>query len=312
MNDWPRLLAFADQHPGQPLALATLVGRTGSSYRQPGARLLVNLDREFTGSLSGGCLEDGVAAVARRVLQTGRNERLQIDTRPHFGCAGTLDIWVEPISATALETLRAGLASRQTFTWETHYSAANTHSAAPSAVFCETIPPRPRLLVAGAARDAEAVCRQASLLGWEIHRLAADPATLRDLLPVAGEQLHACPPEAVATRFPPDARTALLIMTHHLGRDTAYLRHALREPYGYVGLLGSRRRREEIFRELGEAGLFAEGPPPDTLHAPVGLDIGADTPEAIALAIVAEIHAYWQNHDGGSLRLKSAAIHAGA
>ncbi|MBC8011024.1 MAG: XdhC family protein [Burkholderiales bacterium] len=311
MNDWPRLLDFAARHAEAPLALATLVGRTGSSYRLPGARLVVTVDGEFAGSLSGGCLEDGIAQVARRVLQTGRDEKLRIDTRPHFGCPGLLDIWVETLRPEQIAELRRGLAARKAFTYDTVYSENNdaTDGTSPRPVFRETIAPVPRLLVAGTARDAEALCRQAGLLGWETWRIAPDPAAARELKIVAHEHIRACAPDELPRRFTADARTALVIMTHHLGRDAAYLRHALRQPFGYLGLLGSRRRREEIFRVLGDAGIFDDGPPPETLHAPVGLDLGAETPEAIALAIVAEIHATWQGRPGGPLREKHGPIH---
>ena len=79
-------------------------------------------------------------------------------------------------------------------------------------------------------------------------------------------------------------------------------------PYGYLGLLGSRRRREEIFHTLAESGLL-DTAPPETLHAPVGLDLGAETPESIALAILAEIHAFWQSRPATPLRSKSTPIH---
>ena len=75
MSDWPFLFDFARRHSGGRIALATLVAREGSSYRQPGARMLVGPDGTFTGSLSGGCLEEGIARTARRVLETGNPER---------------------------------------------------------------------------------------------------------------------------------------------------------------------------------------------------------------------------------------------
>jgi xanthine/CO dehydrogenase XdhC/CoxF family maturation factor len=324
MNDWPRLLAFADRHPAAPLALATLVGRTGSSYRQPGARLLVTATGDFAGSLSGGCLEEDIAQVALRVLASGHPETLHIDTRPHFGCPGRLEIFLEPIACPVLDTLRTHLAARRPVTLLTDHGPAATGTRiestdtphAPSELptasaashFRETLGPRPRLLVLGWSRDAEAVCRQSSLLGWETVRIADSPARLRELTPVADEQLAACPPDSLLARFPPDSRTAVLVMTHHLGRDAAYLAAAFRAPYGYLGLLGSRRRREEIFHTLAESGLL-DTAPPETLHAPVGLDIGAETPESIALAILAEIHALWQSRPATPLRTKTTPIH---
>ncbi len=286
MNEWPRLIAFSESRAQGPLALATLVARVGSSYRSPGARLLATAGGEFAGCMSGGCLEERIAEVAARVARGGRAEWLEIDTRPHFGCAGFLKIWVEPVERAWLAKIAAALAERRVIEVKTRPQGAD--------VFREPIEPQPRVLVVGDARDAEALARQTDLLGWETMRIAADS------------------PEVLARRFGADACTAVVIMTRHLGRDAAWLRQVWGEPFGYIGLLGSRRRREEIFRVLGEAGVFEAGPPPQVLHAPTGLDIGAETPEAVALAIAAEIHAVWQKGSGTALREKKGAIHAPA
>ena len=105
----------------------------------------------------------------------------------------------------------------------------------------------------------------------------------------------------LVARFAPDAGTAVVVMTHHLARDLAYLRAVLPAPYPYVGLLGSRRRRENLLAELGEAGVLADDTVEARLHAPVGLDLGATDPASVALAIVAEIQAAWAGRSGGKL-----------
>ncbi len=284
MNEWPRLIAFSESRAQGPLALATLVARVGSSYRSPGARLLATAGGEFAGCMSGGCLEEQIAEVAARVALGGRAEWLEIDTRAHFGCAGVLRIWVERVERAWLAEIGAALAERRVIEIETRAEGAE--------VFRERIEPRPRVLVIGDARDAEALARQTRLLGWETWRIAEDSADI------------------LARRFGADARTAVVIMTRHLGRDARWLRQVWGEPFGYIGLLGSRRRREEILRVVGEAGGFEAGPAPEVLHAPTGLDIGAETPEAVALAIAAEIHAVWRRSAGMSLREKTGAIHA--
>ena len=81
MSDWPFLFDFARKHGGSRLALATLVAREGSSYRQPGARMLIAEDGSFCGSLSGGCLEEGIANTARKVFAEGKPQRMVIDTQ---------------------------------------------------------------------------------------------------------------------------------------------------------------------------------------------------------------------------------------
>jgi xanthine/CO dehydrogenase XdhC/CoxF family maturation factor len=115
-TEWKRLIAFAATRPGDTFALATLVAREGSSYRQPGARLLIASDGTHAGCLSGGCLEEGVAQFGLRVLRTGAGERLRLDTRPHFGCPGILDIWVEPLTKPFLDELARDISNR-TSSW---------------------------------------------------------------------------------------------------------------------------------------------------------------------------------------------------
>ena len=103
--------------------------------------------------------------------------------------------------------------------------------------------------------------------------------------------------------------TAVLVMTHHLATDLAFLREILPAGYGYIGLLGSKRRRETLLAELGELGLLEDPVVTDRLHAPVGLDLGGHHPATIALAIVAEIQAVLAGASGGFLRDKSGTIH---
>jgi xanthine dehydrogenase accessory factor len=322
MLDWPRLHAFAARRTAAPLALVSLVGRSGSSYRPPGARLLVAADGAWAGSISGGCLEDELAREAVRVLATGASVLHAFDTRPHYGCPGRLELFIEALPDAWMDDLGARLSRRQPFVVHTRFAAgagettgsrlenAFAADAVPAGVFRQEVGPTPRLVVVSGTSDADAVLRFADVLGWDVHRvLPAGEPDRTDEAP-GGE---VCPAAALPARFPPDARTAVVVMTHHLARDLAYLRAVLPEPYPYIGLLGSRRRRETLLAALGEDGLLADETLAERLHAPVGLDLGADDPSAIALAIVAEIQAFWAGRPGGSLRARAGAIHpAGA
>lgn len=177
-------------------------------------------------------------------------------------------------------------------------SARIVKLAAGSAIeaFVGSIEPATRLLLLGGGPDALAVVRQAALLGWRVtvvdHRAAyADAARLG----TAERALHAQPDELPrAVRI--DDFDAAVVMSHHLPSDLAYLRALADAAIGYVGLLGPAARRERLRQELGSAARQLEG----RLFGPVGLDIGAVTPEAIALAIVAEIHAHLRGRDGRS------------
>jgi xanthine dehydrogenase accessory factor len=321
-TEWRRLVAFAAARPGDSFALATLMAREGSSYRQPGARLLIASDGTHVGCLSGGCLEEGVAQVGLRVLRTGAGERLRLDTRPHFGCPGILDIWVEPLAKHFLGELARAIATRAT-PWVVtdpasatgttlHREPPEKNNDAPSILIRE-VGLLPRLIVASATSDADALCELAAWMGWDVLRVV-HAAESQNSLPSASSstapRAEVVLPDQLASLAPPDTRTACVIMTHHLGRDFAYLRHALEAGYPYVGLLGSRRRRETLLGELGELGVLADPSVAHRLHAPVGLDLGADEPRSIALAIVAEIQAAWTGASGGPLQHRLGPVHA--
>ena len=329
MSDWLRLLAFAKGHFGSALALATLVGREGSSYRQPGARMLVNDRGVYVGSLSGGCLEDDLARFAQSVLTDGRSRLRTIDTRPHYGCPGRLEIFIERLPASFFQDLALRIGARAPCRLRTRFKSSagplgttletaaeddppayldkgDFIGSAGKTCFTEDIGRQPRLVVVSGSDDVEPLRRFAELLGWQFLRIVPlGEAARREV--VEGD--FVCPAEDLPVRFPPDERTAVLIMTHNLARDTHYLRHALPAPYAYVGLLGSRRRRDTILAELGEAGLLADESITDRLYSPVGLDLGATDPASIALSIVAEIQSLWSGRSAVHLRQRRAPIH---
>ena len=320
-TEWKQLVDFAAAKGGGPFALATLLRREGSSYRQPGARLLIASDGTHAGCLSGGCLEDGVAQVGLRVLRTGTGERLRIDTRPHFGCPGVLDLWIEPVTSSLLAEVSAALSARSAAWLETRPDASGTRLlAAPPSSYCTVangfacpLGLLPRLIVASATSDADPLCELASWMGWEVRRVTHAAESAQDHRPYASTpRSEVILPEQLSFAAPSDARTACVIMTHHLGRDSAYLRHALLAGYPYVGLLGSRRRRESLLGELGELGLLEDPTVAHRLRAPVGLDLGAEEPRGIALAIVAEIQAAWAGASGGALRDRLGPLHTRA
>ncbi len=314
-TDWKRLIEFAASRAGAPLALTTLMRREGASYRQPGARLLSTARGEYAGCLSGGCLEEGVAQVGIRVLRERCGERLSLDTRPHFGCPGTLDLWVEPVLPAVLTGIATALEQRRRLWIKTRPDATGTRLldrcpdrvsdlAAKDEGIVAELDLLPRLLVVGAASDGDPLAELGRWLGWDVQRVVHSAETPAP----AGKVV---PPEALATTYPSDDRTACVVMTHHLGRDFAYLREALAAGYPYVGLLGSRRRRETLLAELGEAGALADDTITRRLHAPVGLDLGAEDPHGIALAIVAEIQAAWTGATARPLRGRAGAVHGG-
>jgi len=310
MSDWPFLFDFARAHRGGRLALATLVAREGSSYRQPGARMLIAEDGTFCGSLSGGCLEEGIAHAARQVFAEGAPREVTIDTRPHFGCPGKLHILIEEIAADLPSVIEASLRERKPVTLVTGPTGTRFASTAPADSLVEEVQPPPRLIAVGWTPDLEPVLAFAASLGWQRHRVVREQRMIGETPRVAGEAIRALAAEELKEHFAPDATTAVLVMTHHLATDLAFLREILPAGYGYVGLLGSRRRRETLLGELGALGLLEDPSVTERFYAPVGLDLGGHHPATIALAIVAEIQAALAGAPAGFLRDRKGTIHA--
>ena len=309
MSDWPFLSDFARKHRGGKLALASLVAREGSSYRQPGARMLIAEDGSFSGSLSGGCLEEGIANAARRVFTEGTPQRMVIDTRPHFGCPGKLHVLIEEIPDDLVTSIESALRDRKSITLTTDAKGTRLGAESGKDVLVEKIAPPVRLIVVGWTPDIEPVLTFAASLGWQRHRVVRDQRMIADTPRVAGEVVRALAAEELKEQLAPDASTAVLVMTHHLATDLAFLREILPAGYGYIGLLGSRRRRETLLAELGSLGLLEDPSVTDRFYAPVGLDLGGHHPATIALAIVAEIQASLTGASAGFLRDSKGTIH---
>ncbi len=154
-----------------------------------------------------------------------------------------------------------------------------------SVLFVAILPP-PRLLVLGGGLDAVPLVDLAARLGWRVTVRDHRPAYLDKGDFDRAEQCLAGPAEELDDR---DLRryAAVMVMSHHLATDRTYLRALAASAVPYVGLLGPRRRREQLLADLGDAGKRLAS----RLHGPAGLDIGARGAESIALSIVAEIHA---------------------
>lgn len=303
MKSLMQILQRACTEREQAWALATLVRTRGSTYRKPGARLLIDAGGETLGVLSGGCLEEEIARRSASVITTGEPAMLEFDTRKLFGCDGKLEVIVERIAPAGIEgniltKLAAELAARRVCRLRTRFAGDDqgTTLLAPDELvaedddtFIHTVPLPIRLLLFGTGPEIEPLQALAAPLGWVVHT-AAHPSDLPDHIPA-------------------DLQTAAVIMTHNFGRDLAALDRLLPLRLPYLGLLGPRKRHAELlahyteFRELDPSGLAP-------LHAPAGLDLGSEAPEEIALSIISEIAAVLAGRSAGFLRDRATAIHA--
>ncbi|MEP6822503.1 MAG: XdhC family protein [Chthoniobacterales bacterium] len=276
-----------EARPGEQFALATLVRAEGSSYRRPGARMLIASDGTTVGSLSGGCLEEEVAQRGLEVLQSGIPSLMEFDTRRRFGCSGQIEILVERIANEFLAELTTAMRDRRICRAVTEIGTGSRMLRADERVlegaFLQTIQPLIQLIIFGEGPDSRPLRVLADMLGWSL---------------IEAEHAADLPTTA-------DARTAAVIKSHNYGRDCAALRQLLQFRLRYVGLLGPRRRRDEILGDLLDSGV----PVSAELFAPAGLDLGAETPEEIALAIVAEIQNVFAEASGESLRDRKVPIH---
>jgi xanthine/CO dehydrogenase XdhC/CoxF family maturation factor len=290
-----RLALVETAERGEAAVLATVMGVDGSTYRGAGARMVVRADGSTVGAVSGGCLEADIVARAAEVLATGRSELAHYDTRESddgvlglgMGCQGVIDVQLEPLKG---ETLRDAI--RQ-------LADVRRQSAI-------------RLLVCGAGTDAIPVVRLAAAVGWLVTVVDHRPSfATAERFPDAERviRLDASPTErALASVLRLEELAAAVVMAHAAAHDRARLHELLGvESLRYLGVLGPRRRTHELLEGSSSAGR-PELPP--NVYAPVGLDIGAETPEEIALSIVSEIAAVLTGRTGGSLRHRGGPIHA--
>ena len=343
---------------GERMALATIVAVRGSTYRRPGARLLVPEDGAPIGNLSGGCLEGDVADMARVVMQEGRARLAGWDLTADddavwglgLGCNGAIDVFIEPAdrAAEAAGALRMALQEERPISLVTVLEsdepavvpgarlvvgpegsvdgslgaagidtlgilAAREQLAAERSeirslgaavhAFVEVLEPPLHLVICGAGHDAIPLVRAAAGLGWNAVVVDDREAFLSpERFPDAAEFVHLQDPTHVAKAARVDERT-------HLRRPRR--RHFERRcaPRG-----GRDSRSDQGARTLCRDPVAAEGVAIDDevrarIHGPAGLDLGAEGPEEIAQAIVAEIVAVKRRRSGGFLKERPGPIH---
>jgi xanthine dehydrogenase accessory factor len=175
-------------------------------------------------------------------------------------------------------------------------------------LWIEVIQPSIPILIFGAGQDAIPVAQFSQALGWHVTVVDHRPTYAnRDRFPMA-DQIKIIRPENGLGKLLLDSRTAVVLMTHDYFNDRELLKILLPSPVRYLGLLGPKHRTKQLLEDLNSDGLVVPSHPPH-FYAPVGLDIGGETPESIALSIVAEIQSVFANRSGGALRDRNAPIH---
>ena len=189
-----------------------------------------------------------------------------------------------------------------------NYSVDVTTAAGEVSVFVETVRPPRRLVLLGAGDDAQPLARMASLAGHVVTVLSPKAELLTaERFPEVRRLVG--PLRETFASLSLDTQTAVVLMTHSFADDAAVLPVALRSPASYVGLLGPKRRLGRLVQDIAAADAGFDALDWSRLRSPVGLDLGAVTPEEIAVSILAEIIAIDHGRTGESLHERAGAIH---
>lgn len=324
--------AFESKHKGLKSVLASVVALDGSSYRRPGVRMLIVENGQMVGAVSGGCVEKEILLQSQTVFKTGQSKMMTYDGRYRLGCEGVLYILLELFEPeTAFESAfsecikkRDKIEIQSFYTKQigeheglgsfvylnnTFFSLGDRAENKALSVFEQTLPACSRLVIIGAEHDAVTLCKYASLTGWEVAIVAgAKEAKTIDNFPGASN-FQAIEPEAINTDLI-DRQTSLILMTHSFANDLRFL-VALKETNpNYIGVLGPSKRREDLLNQLIEYCPDIEDDFLNRIHGPAGIDIGSETPQEIAISIMAEILAVTRNRNTISLSKKTGRIHS--
>ena len=229
--------------------------------------------------------------------------KLLVSPEDHTGTAGN-----EDLDRAIVEGARGMLEGGKTGT--VHYGPRGQRRMEDVTVFVQSFAPPPKMFVFGAIDFASAVARVGKFLGYRV--IVCDARAVfatRERFPSADEVVVAWPDEFLKTAEV-DARSVICVLTHDPKFDVPVLKEALNTPAGYIGAMGSRRTHNNRTARLKEEGVTDEGLA--RISSPVGLDVGARTPEETAIAIAAEIIALRTGHSGGRLAERSGPIHVSA
>ena len=317
---------------GLKCVLATVVALDGSSYRRPGVRMLILEDGHMIGAVSGGCVEKEVVRQAQSVFTDEISKIMTYDGRYRLGCEGILYILLEAFRPDKqfLETFEKTLATRKHFKIRSFFEKKEGpnadygstvvfgqeelpflpgfHAQEEHEAFEQNMKPCFKLFIIGAEHDTVQLCSFAAMAGWEV-TIVADPSEEKNISDFDGaHDFLGILPES----FPlgeVDQHTAIILMNHSYSKDLKYLLTLKDSKPIYLGLLGPYRRREKLFGELMELSPEISYDFLDGIHGPAGLNIGAETPQEIAISIVAEILSVVRKKEPMLLKNKETGIH---
>jgi xanthine dehydrogenase accessory factor len=303
------------------VALATVVGTWGSAPVQVGGQMVIAADGRFEGSVSGGCVEGEVIAEAETILAGGKPKTFTFGVedetawRVGLPCGGQIKVFVErlekpdglPLLTRAIEAgaKRSGLVlrtyledgRREVFERKDaradeeirkHFESGESElvETAGAEVFLHALVPRARILIIGATHIGQILAQLVTLAGYEV--LVIDPRTaFAAEARFPGIRLDTQWPQEAIPRIGLDPYTAVVALAHVGHIDDEALKVALRSDCFYIGALGSKRNHAKRTERLLAAGFTPEELA--RIHSPIGMNIGAQNPQEIAISIMAEL-----------------------
>jgi len=345
-------------------ALATVVHVEGSSYRRPGARMLVTEDGALTGAISGGCLEGDALRKALLAINQQQNKLVTYDSMDEddntigiqLGCNGIVHILFEPVDPAkeinpitllenaavqktncvlvtlfnldALQTqygtrlfaandLRLGETGIAAISnemdkdiagvFESRHSIIKQYQPANISAFIELVKPPVELIIAGAGNDAFPLVQMAHVLGWHVTIMDGRKTHANPQRFASAKKIIVAKPVEAVQQLSINEQTVFVLMSHNYNYDLAMLSALVHTNSNYIGVLGPKKKMEKMLHELAEQGTDIRST--NNIYGPTGLDIGAETPEEIALSIIAEIKAVLAKKNAATLRDKNGFIH---
>ncbi|MCD6543119.1 MAG: XdhC family protein [Flavobacteriaceae bacterium] len=322
---------------GLQSVVATVVDLDGSSYRKPGVRMIIHKNGQMTGAVSGGCVEKEILKQSSSVFKTGEAKVITYDGRYRLGCEGILYILIELFDPEKemIQSFEDCLKKREYFKINSFYAkeaiinskfgsliifnekvySFRGGSVSPKIenkpklnIFSQKMDPPFRLLIIGTEHDAVQLSLQAYSLGWEAIIVAglSSPQTLNNF-PGAKNILYKSAETLDISLI--DNNTAIILMTHNYARDLQFLSVLKNSEPVYLGLLGATNRRERLLNEFIERYPDVADSFLDVIYGPTGLNIGAITPQEIALSICAEILSVIRKKEPDPLKNLSGVLH---
>lgn len=328
---------------GKDCVLATVVHVEGSSYRRPGARMLVLDSGLMIGAISGGCLEGDALKKALLTFTDQQNRLVTYDTSDEedvtvgiqLGCEGIIQVLFEYINYSnidnPIELIRQAIVTRRKAVVVTLYDLKNKKGPQlgtsyvysenvysqlpeykkewPSDALVQHVEPAISLVIIGAGNDAIPLMQMASIIGWDVKVVDGRQTHAKQDRFINACQVLVSKPEKVLEQVTIDHRTCFVLMTHNYQYDLQMIKALLPIDLPYIGLLGPKKKYNRIIEDLNKEGIHPTEKALAKIYGPTGLAIGAETSEEIASSIIAEIQAVLNHQSGSMLKWKQTQIH---